>query len=97
MNQQGLLVSASLLQAHKTSINLVVSIMEFSFAFNSITTQGLTSGTPINFSFVKQNAESTMISVSGLDSWKAGFPDIKNKVHFIRPDGNSDQFRKGAW
>ena len=23
--------------------------------------------------------------------------DIKNKVHFIRPDGNSDQFRKGAF
>jgi hypothetical protein len=23
--------------------------------------------------------------------------DIKNKVHFIRPDGNSDQYRKGAF
>lgn len=24
-------------------------------------------------------------------------PNIKNKVHYIRPDGNSEQFRKGAW
>lgn len=24
-------------------------------------------------------------------------PSIKNKVHYIRPDGNSEQFRKGAW
>ena len=33
------------------------------------------------------------------ESWLSGgvgLPDIKNKVHFIRPDGNSLQFRKGA-
>lgn len=24
-------------------------------------------------------------------------PDIKNKVQYIQPDGNSEQFRKGAW
>lgn len=24
-------------------------------------------------------------------------PDIKNKVHYVRPDGNSEQYRKGAW
>lgn len=75
----------------------MVSIMEFTFAFKSTTTKGLTSESPINFSFESKEAAASMVSVLGLDAWKAGIPDIKNKVHYIRPDGNSDQFRKGAW
>lgn len=26
-----------------------------------------------------------------------GAPDIKNKIHYIRPDGNSEQYRKGGY
>ena len=34
---------------------------------------------------------------SGFESLSAGTPDIKPMVHYIRPDGNSDQYRKGAF
>lgn len=37
------------------------------------------------------------ITASGIDSETMGNPSIKPAQHFIRPDGNSDQFRKGAF
>lgn len=37
------------------------------------------------------------ISTLGFDAALYGVPNIKPAVHYIRPDGNSDQFRKGAW
>lgn len=36
------------------------------------------------------------VQVSGLSSLAIGIPDIKPAVHYIRPDGNSDNFRKGG-
>lgn len=36
------------------------------------------------------------VHVSGLSSLAIGIPDIKPAVHYIRPDGNSDNFRKGG-
>lgn len=36
------------------------------------------------------------VHVSGLSSLAIGIPDIKHTVHYIRPDGNSDNFRKGG-
>ncbi|MCF0265478.1 hypothetical protein KW868_13570 [Acinetobacter guillouiae] len=38
-----------------------------------------------------------VIHMSGLDGLKISASDIKNRVHFIRPDGNSEQYRKGAF
>lgn len=35
--------------------------------------------------------------VEGFDAQHVGTPDVKPGVHFIRPDGNSDQYRKGAF
>ncbi|WP_336034711.1 hypothetical protein [Acinetobacter bereziniae] len=37
------------------------------------------------------------IYMSGFDGLQIAVSDIKNYVHFIRPDGNSDQYRKGAF
>ena len=37
------------------------------------------------------------IAASGVDSAQFGHDEIKRAVHFIRPDGNSDQYRKGAF
>lgn len=37
------------------------------------------------------------IIVAGMDGYSAGMPDFKPGLHFIRPDGNSDQHRKGAF
>ena len=36
------------------------------------------------------------VETAGHDSAAAGLPEIKNKVHYIRPDGNAEVFRKGA-
>lgn len=36
------------------------------------------------------------IQVSGLSSLAIGIPDIKPAVHYIQPDGSSDNFRKGG-
>lgn len=36
------------------------------------------------------------IKADGFDSFSTYVHDIKLKVHYIRPDGNSDQFRKGG-
>lgn len=36
------------------------------------------------------------VMLKGLDSLVVGVPDIKPTVHYIRPDGNSDNFRKGG-
>ena len=36
------------------------------------------------------------IQADGFDSFNTYVHDIKLKVHYIRPDGNSDQFRKGG-
>jgi hypothetical protein len=37
------------------------------------------------------------LAPSGLESAWVGTPGVRPGVHFIRPDGNSDQFRKGAF
>lgn len=40
--------------------------------------------------------ETKAVGVSSFGSTSYGVPDIKLKVHYIRPDGYSDQFRKGG-
>lgn len=37
------------------------------------------------------------VNTLGFDAALYGVPNIKPAAHYIRPDGNSDQFRKGAW
>ena len=37
------------------------------------------------------------VNTLGFDAVLYGVPNIKPAAHYIRPDGNSDQFRKGAW
>ncbi|MFW2076582.1 hypothetical protein ACG94X_02460 [Acinetobacter sp. ULE_I010] len=37
------------------------------------------------------------INVIGFDATTYGVPNIQPATQYIRPDGNSDQFRKGAW
>ncbi|MFW1850112.1 hypothetical protein ACG9XR_06010 [Acinetobacter guillouiae] len=37
-----------------------------------------------------------VVQVSSFISLSCGVPDIKPDVHFIKPDGNSDNFRKGG-
>lgn len=39
---------------------------------------------------------STTITPTGFTGFYSGVPDIKLAARYIRPDGNSDQFRKGA-
>lgn len=46
---------------------------------------------------VAQNKKTQSIKAVGIESNNLPAPNIKNKVQYIRPDGNSDQFRKGAW
>lgn len=40
---------------------------------------------------------SLSIQPVGIDALNTGVPNIKPAVHYIRPDGNADQFRKGAF
>ncbi|ENU18645.1 hypothetical protein F994_02772 [Acinetobacter bohemicus ANC 3994] len=44
-----------------------------------------------------QTKAKQFISVVGMEHTSYGTPNIRNKVHYIRPDGNSDQYRKGAF
>lgn len=37
-----------------------------------------------------------LIAPVGLDALTFGVPDLRNKAHYILPDGNSEQYRKGA-
>ena len=37
-----------------------------------------------------------VIGVDGISHQNYSVPDIRLKAHYIRPDGNSDQFRKGG-
>ncbi|MNC61670.1 hypothetical protein D3C75_1116300 [compost metagenome] len=37
------------------------------------------------------------IQAVGFDAFRQSVPNIKPAVHYIRPDGNADQFRKGAF
>lgn len=46
---------------------------------------------------IKAPVESESITPEGFDTFKSGALDIKPLVHYIRPDGNSDQYRKGAF
>lgn len=41
--------------------------------------------------------EPTVVLCSGIDSLIIGSTSIRLNQHFIKPDGNSDQFRKGAF
>lgn len=41
--------------------------------------------------------EQDTITAQGFDSSGLGTPDARPLVHYIRPDGNSDQYRKGAF
>ncbi|WP_151803694.1 hypothetical protein [Acinetobacter bereziniae] len=45
----------------------------------------------------EQNKPSQQIRPIGFTATSFNASDIKNKVHFIRPDGNADQYRKGAF
>lgn len=45
----------------------------------------------------KQRKPAQAIGAVGIAPLTVPVPNIKNKVHYIRPDGNSEQFRKGAW
>ena len=38
-----------------------------------------------------------IITTSGHRSSRVGTPGVRPGVHYIRPDGNSDQYRKGAF
>ena len=38
-----------------------------------------------------------IITAIGFDALNNGVPNIRPAVHYIRPDGNADQFRKGAF
>ena len=40
---------------------------------------------------------SLSIQPMGIDTLNTGVPNIKPAVHYIRPDGNADQYRKGAF
>ena len=44
-----------------------------------------------------QQIPAQQIKPTGFNASLITASDIKNKVHFIRPDGNSDQYRKGAF
>lgn len=39
----------------------------------------------------------TLTAAAGFDASDFGYAGLKNKAHHIRPDGNSDQHRKGAF
>ena len=41
--------------------------------------------------------EQDTITAQGFDSSGLGTPDARPLVHYIKPDGNSDQYRKGAF
>lgn len=45
----------------------------------------------------KQGKQPQAIGAVGIAPPTVPVSNIKNKVHYIRPDGNSEQFRKGAW
>lgn len=45
----------------------------------------------------KQRKPAQAIGAVGIEPNTIHTPNIKNKAHYIRPDGNSEQFRKGAW
>ena len=40
--------------------------------------------------------ESKHIQVQGLNAFKSAVYDIKPAVHYIRPDGNAENYRKGG-
>lgn len=44
-----------------------------------------------------QKPAARAVGPAGFDAQCIGTPDVRNLVHYIRPDGNSDQFRKGAF
>ena len=46
---------------------------------------------------VSKPKNTQIIRQSSWQSSQISVPNSKNKVHYIRPDGNSEQFRKGAW
>lgn len=43
-----------------------------------------------------ESIPSTLITAGGIDGLTAGVPNIANRVHYILPDGNTEQYRKGA-
>lgn len=45
----------------------------------------------------KQRKPAQVVGAVGIDPNTIHAPNIKNKAHYIRPDGNSEQYRKGAW
>lgn len=45
----------------------------------------------------KQRKPAQVVGAVGIDPNTIHTPNIKNKAHYIRPDGNSEQYRKGAW
>lgn len=46
----------------------------------------------------KKLPSETTVTVTGIEPYNAfGYQDVKLGQHYIRPDGNSDQFRKGGY
>lgn len=45
----------------------------------------------------EQQKKAQAISIPSLVAMPPPVPNIKNKAQYIRPDGNSETFRKGAW
>ena len=39
----------------------------------------------------------TILTTLGFDHALYGVPNIRPAAHYIRPDGNADQYRKGAF
>jgi hypothetical protein len=47
--------------------------------------------------FVPSGPPGRVITPVGVDALGAGVPNVRPGVHYIRPDGDADQYRKGAF
>ncbi|MCK1106366.1 hypothetical protein, partial [Pseudomonas aeruginosa] len=47
--------------------------------------------------FIPPGPNAQSVAPVGLDSVDVGVPNVRPGVHYIRPDGNADQYRKGAF
>lgn len=45
----------------------------------------------------EETIQSYKVDISGFGECLIGSPDLRNAAHFIKPDGNSEQYRKGAF
>ena len=47
--------------------------------------------------YVPPGPPAQAVTPMGIGMIKAGVPNVRPGVHYIRPDGNADQYRKGAF